>query len=166
MKKRLYAILSLVLLAVFATGLLAACDDGKSDQSGNNLIKSEYDLQMGKKYIRSSDTNKKIYEQEYVLFRANGTGELRHFYVSESSPQYNNDYIIQFKYIYADGDKSTVVCFFDSVTYGSKHSETEKVSSDWSKLLSVSKNVITNVGSNYIFFINEDYLNDLPNFGK
>lgn len=166
MKKKLCLILTLVIFTALAVIPFAACtgDNGNSG-SGN----SEYALQTDKKYIRDDDTNKTAYEQNYVLFRADGTGERRCYYIynGEEDSKYNEDYTIKFKYTYVDSDKSAVVCLFDSVEYGKKHpAGGDKVSSDWTALYTVSKNVCAAGGSGYTFFINEDYLKQLPNFGK
>lgn len=161
MKKLVYSIFTIIILMMFAIIPLTGCSNG----AGNG------NLQMNTKYIHEADVNKKGNEQRYVLFRANGTGEQKVFFISDVAETYNEDYTIQFKYTYVNSDKSAVACLFDSVEYGDKHSDNQKVSTDWTAFYKVSKNILINDGSNRgvsytIFLINENYLKSLPNFGK
>ena len=156
MKKRLCLILTLVIITVLAVIPFTACtDDG------------EYALKTDKKYIRESDINQETSGQNYVLFRTNGTGEYKYLYISSVSSDYNEDYKINFKYVYADSDKSTVICLFDSIQFGKNHPNNITGYYDWSKMFTVSKDVVCSVGgTGYTMYINEDFIKEIPNFGE
>ena len=151
MKKKIILALVAAVVAVFACFAFAAC-------SGDG------DLQMNARYIIEDDINEKDYQQTYFEFFSDGTGVYRYYYKGTSTLY---DYELTFKYTYADNDKSAVVCFYDSVVYG-KDNITAKVSTEWMRLLTVSKNVLCYVStSGYTYYINQNYLNStLQNFGK
>lgn len=153
--KKLAKFLSLfaVLVAMFgALVAFSACD-------------SEYELKMNTRYIDEEDTDLATEQQTYYIFNSNGMGAYHYYYNSSYDGVY--DYVITFKYVYADSDKSAVVCFYDGVEYSDNHIATKSVSSEWNRLLTVSGNVLASAGSyGYTFFINENYLPQIPNYGK
>ena len=149
MKKKLMIFVSLIICSLALLLALPACDSTSSDGS---------DLQLDKKYIAQGQAN--TTSECYYLFYSNGTGIFRANY--QTSYGLTSDYTITFKYTYADNDKTAVACFFDSVELGRKNVVT--VSSNWSSLFTVSKNVLfTSAGG---IFINEDYLKEIPNFNS
>ena len=154
MKKRLGLILLTVVVACFALFGLSACDSNVEQ------------LQTNKKYIYSSDVGEDADKQAYYIFNSDGTGKYRYYFYFDIDSIFNEDYTVKFRYTYVDNDKSAVVCLFDSVTYGSDNG-TYRVSTTWTKLLSVSKNVLCIAGTGgYGFYINQDYLKTVPNFGS
>lgn len=118
---------------------------------------SDAKLAMEKRYIHEADVGES--NQRSYLFHSNGTGEYTFHYDSATT---HSHYIIHFKYTYVDNDKSAVVCFYDSVEILQGNSSNP--GKTWSNLVTVSKNVLTTVGSGYVFWINEDYLDEIPNF--
>lgn len=154
MKKKLVGFILLIVTVCCAVFSLSACGVNSGNVAG---------LEMDKKYIYYDSVNEDKNEYEsYYIFYANGTGKRRCFKIVTSSV---DDYTINFKYTFVDKDKSAVVCFYDSVDYGDKHNTSYKPSSDWSVLLTVSKNVLCSAGIyGYSFYINENYLKTIPNF--
>lgn len=158
MKRKICIALLIAIVACFAVCLFSAC--------GGSALK------MNDKYILDIDVKENENEQVYFIFYSNGTGKYKYYYnhVSsiDSSYNYTNDYTITFKYTYADGDNSAVVCFYDSVEYGSNHTQNgSTVSTSWTRLLTVSDNVLCYASSSgYTYYINENYLKTIPNFGS
>jgi len=156
MKKKIILAFVAAVIAVFACFAFTGC---------GAELGQDTDLQMDKKYTWKEDEN----DYSYVIFYSNGTGEYRVLDV-DTDPRFtydDEDYLIKFKYTFVDSDDSAVVCFYDSVEYGAKHGN-PKISSTWTRLFTVSKNVLCYAGgSGYSFYINEDYLEStLTNFGK
>lgn len=184
MKKRIFASIFAVALIALSLVALAAC--------GNDT-----ELVYGKKYILEDDVNEKSGEQTYYVFEKDGTCT-RHYYskktVYESYDTSKKatviiDYIVQYRYTFVDGDKSTIVYFYnnviDSSTYTDSNGKTVSLKdseyykdyyggydfdhlpkTDSNGLIMVSKNVLCIAGVGYTFYINEDYLNTIPNFNK
>lgn len=127
---------------------------------------SDAKLAMNKLYIRSSDVRLDADEQETYIFHSNGTGELTYHYDYDSSSSAKHQhYTIHFKYTYVDKDKSAVMCFYDSLERLEGDDESYN-STAWSSLVTVSKNVLMTISTTvgYIYWINEDYLEEIPNF--
>lgn len=146
MKKKLIIFISLIVCSLALLLALPACNT-----SSNSV------LQYDKKYIYDDFVGKSG-EECYYIFYSNGTGVRRYFHAYGT---YCTDYRLTFKYTYIDDDKEAITCFFDSVEYGNKNDAT--ISTDWSALLTVSKNVLCTGTS---FYINEDFLNEIPNFNS
>ena len=147
----------LIVTALCCVFALSACED--KDVSA---------LAMDKRYISEDDVKKEYNQQLSYVFHSNGTGEYtRHYdYISifEDGSSHLH-YKIHFKYTYVDSDKSAVVCFYDSIERLDGDDGTMNPT-NWSMLLTVSKNVLATAGSyGYGFWINEDYLKKIPNFG-
>lgn len=152
--KKLAIFTTLIVTALCCVFAFTACEN--DDTTG---------LVTDKHYIKSSDVRKDADEQVFYVFHSDGTGEYTYHYDYESSlyPEHNH-YVISFKYTYVDSDKSAVVCFYDGIERldGDDGSYTF---TSWTELVTVSKNVLTTVGNyGYIFWINEDYLNTIPNY--
>lgn len=154
MKRKICVLFFLVICTVLSVSTLSACESNIGA------------LQTDKKYIAEGDTKDPENEQRYYIFYSDGTGKYIEYDVDSNTAfsYYDTDYTITFKYTYADDDKTAVVCFYDSVTYGSKQGGEYRVPTTWSVLLTVSKNVLCTTGGS--FYINEDYLETIPNFGK
>ncbi|MBD5132009.1 MAG: hypothetical protein HDT28_05405 [Clostridiales bacterium] len=160
MKKKLFILLALVLCLTPVFGLVACNSDA--------------DLQCKVKYI-CDDSNLRgedDYKKEYVIFSKNGYG-LYHYYLEHLASgsyyyeSYTLEYTIKFKYSYLDADKSTIACYYDSISYGDKHTEEKPKNghNSWSKMFTVSKNLL--MSSDGKTFINEDYLDEeIPNYKK
>ena len=131
---------------------------------------AEESLVMNKRYISEEDVRKAENKQRYYLFSPDGTGKyVYHFdYISSISDYYNTHehYVIYFKYTFADSEKSAVVCFYDRLERIDGDDGSYNDATSWSTLVNVSKNVLTTIGSSYYFWINEDYLETIPNFNK
>ncbi len=126
---------------------------------------SDTELQMNTRYIHEAHTRDSLEQQRYLLFTSDGVG-IYHYY-DESTYSGITDYTVTFKYSFADSDKSAVICFFDSVKFGEKHTGSKDFSTDWNWLLTVSGNVLASAGSyGYTFYISENYLPQIPNYGK
>lgn len=151
--KKVLSMLLVIMTSLFAICSFSACSDDDASQS-------QFQLQMGKKYIMSSHITISEYEQEYYVFYPDETGEYRYYY--SYSDGVISDYKVKFKYTYTDAEKSSIACFYDSVTYGDEHNYGE-VGSNWTRLLMVSKDVVCGTYSSS-YYINEDYLNTIPNY--
>lgn len=124
---------------------------------------NEAKLAMNKRYIIKSDVRNDENKQVSLVFHSNGTGEYTYHFDYTST---HNHYIIHFKYTFVEEDKSAVVCFYDSLER-LDGDDGKYNSTSWSELVNVSKNVLATVGTyGYVFWINEDYLKTIPNFGK
>lgn len=147
--KRKLSVLSIVCVIIFSVCAFSACGDDIDE------------LQMNTKYISTYDVGEEANKQSYFIFNSDGTGEYRYYL-----PSYN-DYTVHFKYTYTDKDKSSAVCFYDSVEYGAGHLSSTTIESNWSYVLTVSKNVVCRVSSyGYSIYVNENYLKTIPNFDK
>lgn len=155
MKKLRYLIASVLLVCLSAILLLCACDVGSSSAGeGGSLV-------FAKKYVRGAFGEDR---ENYFIFRSDGTGD----YVCNRDYDYPGDehYTMHFKWFYADKDESAVVCFYDGAEYGAGHEA--KSLSDYTKyLVTVSEHVLcSNNGSSTSYFINEDHVDELTNYGK
>lgn len=158
--KKLAVLVMTVLVALTCSLAFVSCTD---DASAAALV-------MNKRYIQSSYVND-TENQRYYVFHANGTGEYTYHYdydsEYDSSYSEHSHYKIHFKYTYVDQDKSAVVCFYDSMERLDGDNGKANVSTSWSNLLTVSKNVLSTAGTyGYNFWINEDYLKTIPHFGE
>lgn len=155
--KKIATFVMMVFVALICTFTFSACS-GTDASASSGVAK----LAMNKRYIRSGYVNENIENQDFYVFYANGTGEYTYHYESTYS---HSHYKIYFKYTYVDSDKSAVACFYDSIERldgdGGGY-----VSTKWYELVTVSKNVLTTVGTSYVFWINEDYLKMIPHFGE
>lgn len=154
MKRKLFILLALVLCLTPVLGLVACGSDA--------------DLAYDVKYIHDNDDirSKDGYKQTYVIFNSNGYGQFHHYSLSYGG-DYTYEYTVKFKYTYLDKDKSTVACYFDSITFSDRHSFNSKPEDydDWSEMYTVSKNVIMSSGGST--YINKDYLDDeIKNYKK
>ena len=102
----------------------------------------------------------------HFVFQKDGTGTYTYFYeyTSEygSSYNYTEAYTVTFKYFlngaYAD-------MFYDSVEYASadtKHTDLKK----WKRSYLFDENFLRSGETGEIWYISEDFLSKIPNFGK
>lgn len=149
--------LTKLILAAACTTALATCLVGCGGNGAGGLkFNSKY-------YVDASGATE---ERSYYTFDKNGTGEYYYYYFSSYS-SYIDNYSISFKYTYTNADKTQIACFYDSVKYTG--SDTRKnVSSYWRCVLNVSENVLTSTGQGgeYVEAVNEEYLKQIPNYGK
>ena len=157
MKKKFFVLLLAVALCLSTALGLVACGDDYDELQYN--VKYIYD----NSYIRGKVNDRKT----YFVFYDNGTG-IYHHYASYS--YYTDQYTVKFKYTYLDSDKSTVMCYYDDITFGDEHNSSTSKSkyNDWSNMVAVSKNTLMRTTSTSIgYFVNENYLNnEIPNFAK
>ena len=164
MKKSLKIVLS-ILLCAMSLVFFFGCDRYKANHAG--------ELQFDTKYIEI----KRLHEEnsanvEYYIFHSDGTGEF-HNVTRWTSGDYT-EYSIYFKYTYLDADGTGVMCFFDSMSDYTKHIpylETEtttttpgKETGNWSAILSVSKDIVMSATSLSNAFINENFIEQIPNY--
>lgn len=107
-------------------------------------------------------------ERNYWTFSENGTGKYYFYLYYEYSGKIEIDnYTIDFNYVYTNADKTQVTCFYNGVTYTAKDNQ-KAASTSWWRTLNVSENVLLSEGQyGYTLMgINEEYLKQIPNFGK
>ncbi len=157
MKKLRYVVMSILLVCLSALLLLCACGpDGQSSSSsaGGYLV-------MNTKYVRGAFGEDR---EDYFIFRSDGTGDYSRYYVPTTP--YVEHYTMHFKWFYADGEGSAVVCFYDGVEYGKDH-KASSLSDSTNYLLTVSEYVLcSNNGISTNYYINEDYVGALENYRK
>lgn len=146
--KRKICVLSIVavIVCLFVALSFSACQDDVAA------------LQFEVKYVST------VKETTYFLFHKDGSGYFVERTESISSEYF--EYLIKFKYTYVDKDKSAIMCFFDEVVYSPGATEAGLyIPSNWSALLTISKNVLcTTTSVGVAAFVNENYLDELPNF--
>ena len=150
MKKLRYLIMSVFLICLSAVLILCACGEGDSPSAGGGLV-------FDKKYVSGAFGEDR---ENYLLFRSDGTGD----YV-RNSETVDEHYTIHFKWFYADGDESAVMCFYDSVEYGEDHTGST-IRNSTHYLVTVSERVCTSSNTSSTCYINEDYVGKLENYGK
>ncbi len=149
--KKIATVVIMIIAALICSFSFVACSN------------TDVSLAMDKRYIYDGAVNKDAEKQIFYVFHRDSTGEYTYHY---DGTYEHYHYIIHFKYTYVDGEKSAVVCLYDSLER-LDGDDGSSISTRWSELVSASKNVLATVGSKgYIFWINEDYLKELPNFGK
>lgn len=171
MKKKILSFVIVLMLIALSLVTLIACKD--------NSIEVVY----GKKYILSDDVNEEADKQRYYVIKDDGTMIYRYYkiYNEKTDETQIIDYILQYRYTFVDSDKSSIVCFYDSLidssVYIDKDGKTFPLKDyyigynylpdkDASELIIVSKNVLCIAGTGYTFYINEDYVKNIPNFNK
>lgn len=144
MKNKLFILLALVLCLTPVLGLVACGDDD---------VALEYKVRYicDDNYMRSEDG----YKKTYLTFNKDGYGYYHRYYRYDSFSNIT-EYTIKFKYTFVDSDKSTVACFYDSISYSDNHTSGTGNYDNWSGVYTVSKNVLMSLsGTTYI---NENYL--------
>ena len=161
--KRITILTILIVFSLCSAFAFTAC--GKNGETSG-----EEALVMDKRYINEFDAQKDEEKQKYYVFHSDGTGEYVYHYDYDYVSSYltehvHRHYIIHFKYTYVDNEKSSVVCFYDRLER-LEGDDSEYNSTSWSELVTVSKNVLSTIGTSYVFWINADYLKTIPNFHR
>jgi hypothetical protein len=140
----------LVIIGLFSIITLSGCSTDRD--ANNDSSDSGQTLTLNKKYIIYTDIPMIEDNYTYYIFNSDDSGEYCYAYTADL-----NKYLVNFKYLIIE---DTVVCFFDS-TNGFK-------SSDWNSTLGFSKDVLMSItgGITGTIYICEDYLPNIPNFGK
>lgn len=155
-----------IMIAVSFMTTLCACAENKNDAEANDLLcDKEYIYEY---YQSSGDLT--INAKSTIVFHTDGSGEYIHHYEYTHTPASYFDayrhYIINFKYVFVDNDKSTVACFYNGIER-LEGDDWSMVNTDWSLLLNVSKNVVISIStSGYALFVNEDYFKTLDFYRK
>ena len=116
-------------------------------------------LELNKKYIHESYVQDKDGNYSYYIFTSADEGEHHYYYAGIDSNSRIYSYTIHFRYKIV-GEMAH--CFFDSVEYGVDDTE-KTVSSDWTSSLGADVDFLMQTNGTY--YINEDYLKEIPNFG-
>lgn len=150
--KKIISLLVLLLLVFASVGCYSKDNSAKK-------------LSYGKKYIFTQVNKDNLDKTFNFVFNEDGTGVYTVFYQFKDDEKNNSDYKVTFKFLIIEDN---IVCFFDSVKYGSKHGNF-KVSTDWNIVFSFySKDALISSGNNgnNIIYVCEDYLANIPNYGK
>lgn len=151
-------IIIVLLLATF--GLFGCQNAHKVDTSSSNKI--VYNV----KYISNEAVNQPVEKQTYYIFTSKEKLTYHRYYVYSSSFSEESrvtHYTIE--YIYEVMDDGTLAYFYDSIIIHEDDNQTDEAEKkSTSGILLFSENVLTN--SNGFLYINENYLEKIPNFGK
>ena len=112
-----------------------------------------------KKYTYSSYTSY-LETHNTVVFHKDGTGEYTVKIKALIKEENDEDYTVTFKYLYYP-EENTAFCFYDSVVYGDAH-EGSEIKSDWGRIFMCTEEILESGA----WYICEDYLPNLPNYGQ
>ncbi len=152
MKRKFSAVVFCIFAAVMLFCVFAGCS---RTASGGEMGT----LELNKKYIHESYVQDKDGNYSYYIFTSADEGEHHYYYAGIDSNSRIYSYTIHFRYKIV-GEMAH--CFFDSVEYGVDDTE-KSVSSNWSSSLGADVDFL--LRTNGIYYINEDYLKEIPNFG-
>ena len=152
--------IALAALAVlFALLLLSGC----ASMSGGIDTENKVELTLNKKYIGYGDIQSPAGEQEYFLFRDDGTGEYHYYFYYKSqihdTPAEITHYTITFRHTLTDG---VMAACYHSHTLEADHN-TDAPESSWKYLSMYTENFLFRDSVQYIC---EDFLPSIPNYGK
>ena len=139
----------------FALFLILSCFAVSGCQTESKRV-----LTYDRKYIITTDFEKDESKQNYWIFYKDGTCTYHHYELVYGD-NYSN-YVCTFKYS-LDEDESTLFYFFDSVSYLDANNY-GNVSTSTRGYLLVSKDVVMNKDGS--FFVCEDFIDNIPNYGK
>lgn len=149
------------------------------NNNGNNSASGSSDgLQFDTKYYYHYNMhNIKNGNAVYFVFYSDGTCTRfshRNAYSSSSYFTRDTDVEMYYKYTYLDEQRTGIICFIDGIketSYdddGNVYDINTTLSPSYEKdyyIFSVSKNVLMYAGeSSYTFYINENYVDEIPNF--
>lgn len=191
--KKLVCVLLILVLCISATFALTACNDSKVGDIEAKVedINTKVD-DMNTKIEDIKETIENIYPdnidfgaiysykklikdiltyctEEYYKFNNDGSGVYTYYRWFYNNKEGESDkithYTLDFKYEYIDSSKTTVMLFYNGITYLDDHNQSTTTDySTWNKLFTVSKGTIINLDSSNIFY-NVDYLkNEYPDF--
>ena len=152
MKKKILGAAFCIIAAVMLFCVFAGCS---RTASGGEMGT----LELNKKYIHESYVQDKDGNYSYYIFTSADEGEHHYYYAGIDSNSRIYSYTIHFRYKIV-GEMAH--CFFDSVEYGVDDTE-KTVSSDWTSSLGADVDFLMQTNGTY--YINEDYLKEIPNFG-
>ena len=152
MKKKILGVAFCIIAAVMLFCVFAGCS---RTASGGEMGT----LELNKKYIHESYVQDKDGNYSYYIFTSADEGEHHYYYAGIDSNSRIYSYTIYFRYKIV-GEMAH--CFFDSVEYGVDDTE-KTVSSDWTSSLGADVDFLMQTNGTY--YINEDYLKEIPNFG-
>lgn len=152
MKKKILGAAFCIIAAVMLFCVFAGCS---RTASGGEMGT----LELNKKYIHESYVQDKDGNYSYYIFTSADEGEHHYYYAGIDSNSRIYSYTIHFRYKIV-GEMAH--CFFDSVEYGVDDTE-KSVSSNWSSSLGADVDFL--MLTNGTYYINEDYLKEIPNFG-
>lgn len=152
MKRKFSAVVFCIIAAVMLFCVFAGCS---RTASGGEMGT----LELNKKYIHESYVQDKDGNYSYYIFTSADEGEHHYYYAGIDSNSRIYSYTIHFRYKIV-GEMAH--CFFDSVEYGVDDTE-KSVSSDWTSSLGADVDFLMQTNGTY--YINEDYLKEIPNFG-
>ena len=152
MKKKILGAAFCIIAAVMLFCVFAGCS---RTASGGEMGT----LELNKKYIHESYVQDKDGNYSYYIFTSADEGEHHYYYAGIDSNSRIYSYTIHFRYKIV-GEMAH--CFFDSVEYGVDDTE-KTVSSDWTRSLGADVDFLMQTNGTY--YINEDYLKEIPNFG-
>ena len=138
------------LAALFALLPLSGC----ASMSGGIDTENKVELKMNKKYISQTSIHVSAERQTFFLFRGDGTGSYQH------GPYYT----IQFRYTLTGG---YVALFYDGYTPADGYTGSGP-DLDWAELFMYTENFLAEEVSygNVYFYLCEDFLLSIPNYGK
>ena len=147
------------LAALFALLPLSGC----TSMGGGIDTENKVELTLNKKYIGYEDIQSPDNEQNYFLFRNDGTGEHHYYSYFKSqvvdTPAGITHYTVTFRYTLTDG---VVAMFYHSHTLEADHN-TYNPKSSWCDLFMYTENFLFRDSVQYIC---EDFLPSIPNYGK
>ena len=173
LKKRLLAGVAAVALCVSVMAACVGCgnrnsggtaDTNKSETTVIQTVTSP--LKFNSKYY--TDMEGTAEERGYYTFSENGTGKCYYYYFFQYKDTLEiENYTISFKYTYTNADKTQIACFYDGVSYTAKDNQKD-ARADWSRIFDVSEDVLISMSQygRYVAAVNEEYLKQIPNYGK
>lgn len=154
MKKKILAVILSIFAAVLLVGAFAGCSDDVQAGGGAGTTAG---VMLNKKYISGEDISDPESEQKYFIFTSAEKG-IYHNYLG--SGDRCNAYTVHFRYKIA-GD--IVYMFYDAVEYDAEDIM-KSVDSTWTMCLAADTDFLMHDGGSV--FVCEDFLGEIPNFGK
>ena len=155
MKKKILAVVMSIFAAVLLVGAFAGCSDDAQASGGASTTAR---VTLNKKYIEGSSVSAPESEQTYFIFSSADSGKYHYYYYGGGT--YYWSYTINFHYK-VNSDVSFM--FYDSVEYDAVDTRKD-VESSWAEFLIVDADFM--VSAQKEFYVCEDYLGEIPHFGK
>ena len=156
MKKKILAVVMSIFAAVLLVGAFAGCSDDA--QAAGDGAGTTVSVTLNKKYIEGSSVSAPESEQTYFIFSSADSGKYHYYYYGGGT--YYWSYTINFHY---KVNSDVIFMFYDSVEYDAVDTRKD-VESSWAEFLIVDADF--KVSSQKEFYVCEDYLGEIPNFGK
>ena len=155
MKKKILAIVLSVFAAVLLVGAFAGCSS--ETQAAGAGTSTTVSITLNKKYISGEDISDPESDQKYFIFTSAEKGKYHNYL---GSGDRCNAYTVHFRYKIA-GDMDYM--FYDAVEYDAADT-TKSVDSTWTMCLAADTDFLIHDGGSV--FVCEDFLGEIPNFGK